>query len=396
MGVFKNIKNYLRKDKILSSVQLVNETGNFFTAWNGKVYENDIVRGALSARAKRICKIELKHCFKPDGQLERVDMSANYRFMLQEPNPYMSIVDFLEKMSNLSALNGNAFALILRDENGVPRQLYPIPAVNAEAKYNDDGSLYLLFTLKNSERYQFAYEDIIHIREDYNENDIFGTSKFPSLAPLMEIVNTTDQGIINAIKNSAVIRWLLKINTALRDEDIKKKAQTFADNYLKISGNGIGVAATDTKTDATQINPTDYVPNASQMDRTKSRILSLLNINEKIIQGTANEDEENSYYEAEIEPWISKLANEMTRKLFSRRQRGCGNYIVAGSFNLQVASFKTKLNLFQMVDRGALTPNEWREAMGLTPIEGGDVPLRRLDTQAVSNLEGENTGGEEE
>lgn len=36
-----------------------------------------------------------------------------------------------------------------------------------------------------------------------------------------------------------------------------------------------------------------------------------------------------------------------------------------------------------MVDRGAMTPNEWRATMNMAPIEGGDQPIRRLDTQVV-------------
>ena len=40
-----------------------------------------------------------------------------------------------------------------------------------------------------------------------------------------------------------------------------------------------------------------------------------------------------------------------------------------------------------MVDRGAMTPNEWRETMNMAPLEGGDVPIRRLDTQVVNLIE---------
>ena len=45
-----------------------------------------------------------------------------------------------------------------------------------------------------------------------------------------------------------------------------------------------------------------------------------------------------------------------------------------------------KLGLRDAVDRGALTPNEWREVLGLPPIDGGDEPIRRLDTAPVSNV----------
>ena len=36
-----------------------------------------------------------------------------------------------------------------------------------------------------------------------------------------------------------------------------------------------------------------------------------------------------------------------------------------------------------MVDRGAMTPNEWRATLNLAPLQGGDEPIRRLDTQVV-------------
>lgn len=188
------------------------------------------------------------------------------------------------------------------------------------------------------------------------------------------------------------MRWLLKYTTALRDEDLKKNAQAFADNYLNISSGAVGVAAVDAKAEATQVNPQDYVPNAAQMSKSTERLLSLFNINDKIIKSSANEDEENEYYETVIEPFVIKLSQEFTRKLFTRRQRSTGNYISAGSFNLQAASLKTKLQLVQMVDRGALSPNEWRESMGLAPAEGGDKPIRRLDTATVESSD--NGGGE--
>jgi len=39
-----------------------------------------------------------------------------------------------------------------------------------------------------------------------------------------------------------------------------------------------------------------------------------------------------------------------------------------------------------MVDRGALTPNEWRSTLNLSPIDGGNEPIRRLDTAVVNSL----------
>ena len=76
-----------------------------------------------------------------------------------------------------------------------------------------------------------------------------------------------------------------------------------------------------------------------------------------------------------------------TVRLFSRKERGFGNRIVFEANNLQCASLTTKLNFQAMVDRGAMTPNEWRETMNMAPLPGGDVPIRRLDTQVVNMVE---------
>ena len=284
------------------------------------------------------------------------------------------------------ALNNNAFALLVRDENGYVTEMYNIPCVSAEALYDKQGLLYLRFINKNGKRVTYPYSDIIHIRQDFNDNDVFGTSPKEALLPLMNIVSTSDQGIVNAIKNGGVIRWLLKFTGALRPEDIVQKTNEFVEQFLDI-GNGTGAAGVDSKCEAQQIDPKDYVPNASQTDRTTTRIYNFFNTNEHVIQSNYNEDEWNAYYESEIEPLAMQLSNEFTRKIFSRRERGFGNRIVFNANNLQYASMQTKLGLQAMVDRGAMTPNEWREILNLPPVEGGDEPLRRLDTVTVGGGE---------
>ena len=129
------------------------------------------------------------------------------------------------------------------------------------------------------------------------------------------------------------------------------------------------------------------VPNAAQTDRTVERIYSFFGTNKKIVQSDYTEDEWTAYYEAEIEPAVVQMHQTYTTGLFSRKERGFGNRIVFEANNLQCASLTTKLAFQAMVDRGAMTPNEWRETMNLAPIEGGDKPIRRLDTQVVNLIE---------
>ena len=362
------------------------DTGNSFATWNGKVYESDIVRSCIRPYAKAIGKLTAKHVRRFNGKVE-VNPEPYIRFLLEDPNPFMSGHVMLEKVATQLALNNNAFILIVRDENGFPEQLYPIPAVMAETVYIND-VLYLKFLFQNGRSSTFPYSEIIHIRNDFNDNDIFGESPVQALAPLMEIVNTTDQGIVKAIRNSGVIRWLLKFTTPMRAEDLKKNVQEFVDNYLSVSSSTFGAAGVDAKADAIRIEPKDYVPNALQMSATLQRIYAFFNTNDKIVNASYTEDEWNSYFEIVIEPVAVQLGDEFSRKIFSRRERGFGNRIYFDAANLQCASLTTKLALQAMVDRGALTPNEWRDTFNLSPVPDGDKPLRRLDTETVGTIKG--------
>lgn len=372
------------------------DRGNGFYAWNGKIYESDIIRACIRPKVKAIGKLVGKHIRETVGSNGRTITAVNpepyIRFLLEEPNPYMTGQMLQEKLATQLCLNNNAFAVIIRDDNGYPMEIYPVPCIQVEAIYSADMSLYLRFLFQNGRQATFPYSDIIHLRQDYNDNDIFGESPVSALMPLMQIVSTTDQGIIKAIKNSSVIQWLLKFTQSMRPEDLKTQAENFASNYLSLNSSSVGVAAVDSKAEAIRVDPKDYVPNAAQMDRTTERIYSFFNTNKAIVQSSFDENQWNAYFEAEIEPVERQLSEEYTRKLFSRRERGFGNRIYFEAYNLQYASISTKLALQAMVDRGAMTPNEWREVMNLAPIEGGDKPIRRLDTAPV--MGGDETNGE--
>lgn len=364
------------------------DSGGSFYSWNGNIYQSDIVRAAIRPKVQAIGKIVGKHIretIRADSKKEiKVNPDAYMRFLLEEPNPYMTGQMLQEKLATQLELNNNAFAYVKRDENGYPTEIYPITATVCEAIQDDMGELYLRFYLKNNKAATFRYFDIIHLRKDFNNNEIFGDSPAAALIPLMDIVNTTDQGIIKAIKNSNIVKWLLKFNQTIRPEDMKTQTQDFINNYLNIESDTVGAAATDAKMDAKQVEPKDYVPNAAQMEKTVQRIYSFFNTNDKIIQGKYNEDEWISYYEANIEPVVMQLSGEYTRKLFTRKERGFGNKIIFESSNLTFASMQTKLNLVNYVDRGIMNPNEVRAILNMAPAPDGDTYIRRLDTRPTS------------
>lgn len=384
--------------RVVTTYRMIGQNPNGFYTWDGKLYKSDVVRACIRPIAKAVGKTNGKHIRKnpQTGELT-VNPDAYIRFLLEEPNAIMTGHDFLEKMVNQLELNGNAFAWIQRDANGNPIGVYPVNCNGVQLIVPRDGSpgMYLKFYVVDQMPFTARYEDVIHIRNDYYNDTFFGESSAEALMPSMQVIGYSDKSIMSAIKNSSVVRWLLKFNTSIRQEDLKKQAKDFADTFTSTGSETGGVAATDAKADAQQVKPNDYVPTAAQSDRTIDRVYSFFNTNKAIVQSSYTENQWISFYESVIEPIIVKLSTEFTRKLFTRRERVFGNSIIFESSNLQFASMQTKLALQAMVDRGAMTPNEWRETLGLTPIEGGDKPIRRLDTALVEDGSG-NTDGKED
>ncbi|HFR4146115.1 TPA: phage portal protein [Bacillus cereus] len=391
MGLFDKIFGK-KQAPTTTRFEMINDNGGGFFSWNGDIYQSDIIRACIRPKAKAVGKLIAKH-IRDNGNEFKINPEPYIRFILEEPNPLMTGQMFQEKMAIQLELNHNAFAYIKRDDYGYATEIYPIPCTTVEVVEGAYGDIFLKFYFKNGKQMTIPYADVIHLRKDFNDNDFFGEHPGNALSQLMEIVTTTDQGIVKAIKNSAVVKWILKFKSVLKQEDIDNQVKNFVNNYLNIANDG-GAASSDPRYDLEQVKPEAFVPDSKQMQETVQRIYNFFNTNDKIIQSKYNEDEWNAYYESEIEPFAMQLAGEYTRKLFSRKERGFGNKIIFESSSLQYASMSTKMNLVQMVDRGSLTPNEWRAILSLGPIEGGDKPIRRLDTALVKEGKVTDEGGD--
>lgn len=392
MGLFDKIFGK-KQAPTTTRFEMINDNGGGFFAWNGDIYQSDIIRACIRPKAKAVGKLIAKH-IRDNATEFKVNPEPYMKFLLEEPNPLMTGQMFQEKMAVQLELNHNAFAYIKRDEFNRAYEVYPIPCTTVEVVEGTQGDIFLKFYFKSGKQMTIPYTDVIHLRKDFNDNDFFGEHPGQALSSLMEIVTTTDQGIVKAIKNSAIIKWILKFKSVLKQEDIDMQVGNFVKNYLSIDNLNGGAAATDSRYDLEQVKNDAFVPDSKQIQETVQRIYNFFNTNEKIIQSKYNEDEWNAYYESEIEVFAMQLAGEYTRKLFSRRERGFGNKIIFESSSLQYASMKTKMDLVQMVDRGALVPNEWRAILSLGPIEGGDKPIRRLDTALVKDGKITGEGGD--
>lgn len=356
---------------------ITDETTTFNS--NGSVTVSDIVRSAIKPKVKAIGKLSVKHLLNDIPKL-----NSEVVLLLQEPNPIDTLQTLLEKLATQLQLNNNAYALVEKDKDGYPIEIYPIFASNASMVKSDSGNLFVEFSLTKGGRLTAPYEDVIHLRQDYNSKEYFGEHPSVFLGDLLQSIGVADESVEKAIRNSTTLKWLMKFNTNLKEEDIKKQTDNFKKTYMSMENNG-GVGGIDNKVDLEQIKSNVFVPDTSIQKEKIERIYDYFGVNEDIIQSRFDEDTWNSYYESEIEPILIQLSNEFTRKIFLKSERLSGNKVVFESAGLQFASMESKIKLVDLVDRGLMTPNESRKILNLPPLEGGDVPIRRLDTARVDD-----------
>lgn len=367
----------------LTSMTLINGSASMFSSWNGDPYKAQVVREAIDAAARNGAKLKPRHIRRENGKVISVGGQIE-RVLAVRPNPRMSTYDFLYKLITTAMADNNAFAYPEWDGPNL-KAVWPVTCNRAEFYEDAQGVVYVRFWMPDGKMFVLPYDEVIHIRRHFGRSELAGEDNMP-IQTTLGVIDTVLKGLATAVKTSGLLRGILKFQAMLKDSDMKAQRDQFVKDYLDIASSG-GVAATDAKADYKELTSDPKMINPLQSKELRDSIYRYFGLNENIVMSKYSEDDWNAFYESVIEPLAVQLSLEFTAKLFTGRERGFGNEIVFEANRLQYASVKTKLELVAMVDRGALTPNEWREAFNLGPIEGGDKPLRRLDTAPVTSTD---------
>lgn len=359
-------------------MQEVNIVNGSFSSWGGNAYENDIFREGVDAIARNCAKLKGTYIIK-NGNTKRPGNDARLNRLLQiAPNKYMSAYDYLYKITTHLYLYNNSFSLLDKDERSNVLAIYPINCTSAQFLEDARGELFIKFYLTNGKQFISPYKDIIHLRKNFNSNELLGDDNGALYSPL-ELAEAQAQGLTNAIRSSATIRGILKFENVLAPHLMKKQKEEFVNDYLSIE-NSSGIVAVDNKSTYTPITNNPNIIDGDQMREVKTKVFNYLGISEAIVNSSYNEDEWGAFYESIIEPLAVQLSLEFTRKIFNDREIAYGNEIVFDSGRLIYSSNSTKVNMIQnLLPMGLLTINEAREIFNLSPLEDGDKRLQSLN-----------------
>jgi len=378
MNIFQRIFGRVKPPAAETNRAEIIGGGNSFSAWSGNAYSNDIYRGAVDAIARNAAKLKGSHVIKyRDHERAEGDCKLN-RILQIEPNPYMSAFDMLYKLITHYYLYNNAFAFLQRDERGQLVAVYPLNPVHAEFLSDVGGALYARFIFAGGKEAILPYGDIVHLRRNFNGNDILGDPN-EALSPALQLAHTQNEGIISAIKSGASIRGILKRTQLANAEMLKEIQENFVKDYLNITNNG-GIAVLDNASDYIPLDNKPYAIDEKQMQAVKTKIYDYLGVSEAIVNSGYDENQWAAFYESTIEPLALQLSLEFTRKLFNDRERAFGNSIYFESGRLKFSSNATKVNLIrELMPMGLLTVNQALEILNLPSVAGGDRRIQSLN-----------------
>lgn len=379
LDLFRPIKS--DQLKTYTEFQELGTYKSYFGIFGDNIFDSADVRTAIRTLSEHTSKANPR---STDKRIERL--------LQLNPNKYMNGKDFLAKVRNILEIKNTAFVYIERDNTGKVIGFYPVPYQTYTAVEYKNG-LYVQFSFDGTAVNQLVvpWEDLAVLRKDYLMSDIGGENNKPLLGTL-DVINTMDQGLENAVKSTANLRGILKSTKAmLSPDDLKKQKDNFVKDYMNISNAG-GIASLDATQEFKEINLKPTTATAEEQDSYRERVYRYFGVNEKIIKSSYSESEYDAFYESRIEPVLVALSLEFTRKIFTDREISFGAEIWYESNRLQFASAKTKISMVSLVDRGLMTPNEYRALFNMAPYEGGDEFVLRLDTSKTGDTTDDGTG----
>lgn len=332
-----------------------------FTDWGGELYESELVRAAVHARATHISKL------KAEGT--GTAKPSFTRQLLRHPNAWQTWGQFLYRTSTILDMQNTAFIVPVQDDYLETSGIYCVLPSRCEI-VDVEGEPWLRYRFSNGKCAAVEMRRCGILTKFQYQNDIFGADN-KALTPTMQLINVQNQGIQEGVKSSATFRFSARMNNFMSPEDLDKERKRFNRNNLQ-DGEGGLLLFPNTYSDVKQIDAKPYVADADQMKLIRQNVFEYFGINEEVLQNKAYGDAWNAFYEGAIEPFAIQFSDVISRMLYSSAELTRGAGVMLTSNRLQYASNTEKHAIStDLVDRGMITIDEGREIWNLPPLPDG-------------------------
>lgn len=356
-----------------------------FTPWSGGIYESQLMRAAINARATHISKLAVEF----SGSAKQPLLNK----LKKAPNSMQTWSQFLYRLSTILDVHNTAFIVPTYDEYGDMSGIYcPLPSKTTVVQYGK--KYFLKYDFKSGSASLEMDKCGIMTKFQYR-NDILGEPN-AALFPTMDLINIQNQGIEEGVKSAASYRFMAQLSNFSKAEDLAKERKRFTEeNFSREAEAGGLLLFPNTYSNIRQIEVKPWVIDADQVTAIQKNVFEYFGVNEDILENKAYGDAWSAFYEGAIEPFAIQFSEVMTKMLFTTREQSEGNMVMATSNRLQYLSNKEKLNVSaQMLDRGIISINDARQIWNLPPVEGGDARVIRGEYYTTDEKLGDENGNE--
>ena len=387
MGLFDAIfrpNREMQKAEVSQFFKTLTAYKPVFHTWQGSIYESELIRASINARARHISKLK----FESTGSA-KIGLQAKLK---QGPNQWQTWPQFLARTSTILDIHNTAFIVPVKDKNLVTTGYYTVLPDRCEV-LEYQGEPWLRYKFSRDQVAAVRMSECVVLTQSQYKRDFFGETN-AALEPTIKMLDLNKQGVEEAIKNGATFRFWAKMNNFTMDTDLKKEAQRFGS--LAFSGESDGMLLfPNTYTDIHQYDNKPYTVDADQMKQIQTNVYNYFGVNEDVLQNKAYGDSWSAFYEGCVEVFAVALSDGMTKAMYTERERAAGNEVMFTANRLQYMSNADKLAVAaQLTDRGIFSINEAREVFNLAPVDGGDIRTIRGEYKNVDDLEGNTNDSE--
>lgn len=360
MGLFEKI--FGKKDQGRGTeYKALTAYNPLFTDFDGQLYEMEMVRAAIHAKANVASKLKIE--FKGHG--------AQYLSKrLEQPNELQTWPQFLYRLKTIYEVDNSAFIVPVFDEYGRVTELFPILPGRCRP-VQVGGNPWLAFEFREGNAVQLPIWQVGVMTKHQYKNDFFGESN-ESLNPTMDLISIQEQGIKEGVKNAATFRFMARYNNLAFEEDLQKEQ----DRFNKLAGKKGGMALLFPKTyeDLKQIDSKPFVADNETMKTIRDRVNSYFGTNDEILMNKAYGDAWTAFYEGDTEPWAIQLSDVMLRLLKNLGElSGPDAKVIVNANRMVYMATKERRNIStELADRGILNRDEVREIWNLPPLPNGE------------------------
>ena len=340
-----------------------------FTSWGGAIYESEVVRAAIDARARHISKLRIETVGTANPSLQSK--------LKQGPNQWHTWSQELYRISTILDVNNTCFICPVFDERMIITGVFSVlPSMCTLVEY--DGEIWLRYQFSSGQTAAVEFRKCAVLTKHQYRDDFFGSSNHP-LHETMQLIHIQNQGIEEAVKNTSTFRFMAQMSNFVKPDDLAKERKRFtAENLSTESDAGGFLLFPNTYKDIRQIDVKPYTVDADQMEQIRTNVYNYFGVNEDVLQNKAYGDAWSAFYEGAVEPFAIQFSEAMTKALFTERERAQGTELIATSNRLQYMSNADKLNVSsQLLDRGIFSINDVRDIWNLPHVEGGDERIIR-------------------